>query len=150
TEGYLHTAARKQRMHFEQGCEWRTNGQLDLAIAILPHSDDTGSQGGGFRSRAIHLPVSANKFPTRWHQTFSNSLFTISFSSCGFAFPPMAFMVWPTKNPSSDVLPDLYFAMLSGLAASTDLSASISAPSSETCTIPRSSTICFGPTSEPI
>ena len=31
--------------------------------------------------------------------------FNVSFTSCGFALPFVAFITWPTKNPNSAVLP---------------------------------------------
>src|SRR5581483_6066617 len=45
--------------------------------------------------------------------------FSSSFSCAGFAFPPVAFMTWPTKNPNSLSLPARYSASCAGLRAIT-------------------------------
>ena len=39
---------------------------------------------------------------------------TSSLTTCGFAFPPVAFNTCPTKKPNSFVLPALNFSTLSG------------------------------------
>ena len=64
--------------------------------------------------------------------------------SFGLPWPRISFMHWPTKNPMRPVLPPWYCATLSGLAASTASTTASMAPVSDTCFMPRSSTMAAG------
>src|SRR6476620_437203 len=64
-----------------------------------------------------------------------------SFTFPGFAFPPLAFITCPTRNPSTCCLPSLNCATCAGLFSNTSSMIFASSPSSETCIRPLSSTI---------
>src|SRR5690606_36438127 len=70
-------------------------------------------------------------------------LFSSSLTACGLAFPPVAFMTWPTNQPTAWGLA-LACSTLSGLAAITLSTAASMAPVSVTCLRPRFSTISAG------
>src|SRR5207244_1758484 len=62
----------------------------------------------------------------------------------GFAFPPVAFITWPTRKPSTRSLPPRNSAACAGCFASTSATAASSAPRSLTCARPSAATSSAG------
>ena len=77
-----------------------------------------------------HRARSASKEGTQPHPP--NFFFSISFTFPGFAFPPLAFITCPTRNPSTCCFPSLNCATCAGFFARTSSIVLSSAPSSDT------------------
>src|SRR5688572_22212429 len=70
-----------------------------------------------------------------------NSLRSRSFTSLGFAFPPVAFITWPTRKPNVPVLPPRICATASRFASITARTFDRIARSSPICASPSAATI---------
>ena len=75
---------------------------------------------------------------------FSISSLNILLSICGFAFPFVCFIAWPTKNPNALSFPDFISATDWGLFFNISTTTSFIAPSSEIWIHPFSSIINLG------
>src|SRR5436309_8232412 len=65
------------------------------------------------------LPIETGEIPpgTTRARYEPSSFFKISWTSCGFALPPVAFITWPTNQPSRAALPPRYCSTCFGFAA---------------------------------
>jgi hypothetical protein len=81
---------------------------------------------------SLHPSEAARSASNEGTQSHPNLFFSNSFTFPGFAFPPLAFITCPTRNPSTCCLPSLNWATCVGFLVSTSSIILPSAPSSDT------------------